>query len=83
MPLHDFRCRTCGHEFETLVRAQDAAAACPSCRGQDLERRLSGFAVSTAEKTQAAAKTSRQRQIHASTDQVMADEAYRKEHEGH
>jgi putative FmdB family regulatory protein len=83
MPIYDFRCRTCRHEFEALVRAQDAAPACPSCHGQDLERLLSGFAVSSAEKTQAAAKKSRERQIHANKDKVVADEEYRKEHEGH
>jgi putative FmdB family regulatory protein len=83
MPIYDFHCRTCGHEFEALVRSQDPAAECPSCHGQDLERLLSGFAVSTAEKTQAAAKASRQRQINANRDKVVADEEYRKEHEGH
>lgn len=83
MPICDFRCTKCGHEFEALVRPQDAAPTCPSCRGQDLERLLSGFAVSTAEKTQAAATKSRRRQIHANKDKVIADEDYRKEHEGH
>jgi putative FmdB family regulatory protein len=84
MPIYDFHCRACGHEFEALVRPQDPEApTCPSCRSGDLERLLSSFAVSTAEKTQAAAKDSRQRQIKANKDKLVADEAYRKEHEGH
>jgi putative FmdB family regulatory protein len=84
MPIYDFRCRTCGHEFEALVRPQDASQpACVSCQGRDLEKLLSGFAVSSAEKTQAAAKKSRQSQIRANKDKVVADEEYRKEHEGH
>jgi putative FmdB family regulatory protein len=83
MPIYDFHCRTCGHEFEALVRAQDPPATCPSCGGADIDKLLSGFAVSTAEKTQAAAKQSRQRQIAANKDKVVADEEYRKEHEGH
>ena len=83
MPLYDFRCRTCGHEFEALVRPQDAAAACPSCRGQDLERLLSDFAVNSADKRAASAKQSRERQIRADKDKVVADAEYRKEHEGH
>jgi putative FmdB family regulatory protein len=83
MPIHDFRCRTCGHEFEALVRAQDPPTLCPSCRGADVEKLLSGFAVSTKEKTQAAAKKSRQRQVAANRDKVVAEEEYRKEHEGH
>ena len=84
MPIYDYHCRTCGAEFETLVRPQDKTTPrCPSCSGEDLERLLSGFAVSTAEKTAAAALDSRKRQVRANKDKVVADEEYRKEHEGH
>jgi putative FmdB family regulatory protein len=63
MPLFDFRCRSCGREFEALVRPQDAGApACPSCRATDLERLLPTFAVSSAEKTQAAADKKRRKE---------------------
>ena len=54
MPLYDFRCRTCGHGFEGLVRA-GSVLECPSCHGQDLERLLSTFAVASAERTRTAA----------------------------
>jgi len=81
MPLYDFHCRTCGHEFEALVRTGVDAAACPSCKGRDLERLLSSFAVSYAEKTQAAAKDSRKRQIAARKDAIIADEEYRQKHD--
>lgn len=60
MPIFDFQCKGCGHEFEALVRASDTPE-CPSCQSQDLERLLSSFAVSSAEKTQAAADTSRKK----------------------
>lgn len=83
MPLYDFRCRSCRHEFEALVRPQDAAPACPSCHGQDLERLLSDFAVNSAEKRAASAKQSRERQITTNKDKLVADAEYRKEHEGH
>lgn len=83
MPLYDFHCRGCRHEFEALVRSQDPPPRCPACQSQELERLLSGFAVSTAEKTAAAAKDSRKRQVAANKDKVVADEEYRKHHEGH
>ena len=83
MPLYDFHCRGCGTEFEALVRAQDAAPKCPSCHGTDLEKLLSGFALHTDEGHAAAALDSRRRQIKANKDKVVADEEYRKEHEGH
>jgi putative FmdB family regulatory protein len=82
--MYDFHCRTCGNEFEALVRPQDPQPTkCPACHGVDLERQLGIFAVSTAEKTAAAAKQSRQRQVNANKEKLVADEEYRKEHEGH
>lgn len=60
MPLFDFRCRSCAHEFEVLVRPAsygDPVPACPACGGTELERLLSTFAMSSREKTQAAAAT--------------------------
>ena len=81
MPLYDFQCRACGHEFEALVRAGEESPACPSCTGRDIERLLSTFAVSSAEKTQAAARDSRKRQIASRKDAIIADEEYRQKHD--
>jgi putative FmdB family regulatory protein len=83
MPIYDFHCRRCGHEFEGLVRPQDPPVSCPSCKGDDLERLLSGFAVSSAEKSAAAALGARKRQVRLNKDKVVADEEYRKKHQGH
>jgi len=58
MPLFDFSCRACGTQFESLVRSAsygDPPTTCPACKSQDLERLLASFAVSSAEKTRAAA----------------------------
>jgi len=75
MPLYDFQCRACRHEFEALVRPADTAApACPACHGRDLEKLLSAFAVSSAEKTQAAASKKRTRDASvARRDNVAKD----------
>ena len=48
MPLHEYECRGCGHVFELLLRHSSSSPACPSCAGQDLERVISMFAVSSA-----------------------------------
>jgi putative FmdB family regulatory protein len=81
MPLYDFRCRACGHEFEALVRPREGDPACPSCNARDIERLLSTFALSYAEKTAAAARDSRKRQIAARKDALIADEEYRQKHD--
>ena len=83
MPLFDFHCTTCGAEFEALVRPQDPPPRCPSCQGVAIEKLLSAFALHTEESRRAAVAASRKRQIKANKDKLVADEEYRKEHEGH
>ena len=43
MPLYDFRCRACGHEFEATAPS-GGSAACPECGDADAERLLRPFA---------------------------------------
>jgi putative FmdB family regulatory protein len=82
MPLYEFQCRNCQHEFEALVRPQDAnPPACPSCGGRDLERLLSSFAVDTAALRQVAARDSRRRQVAKRKDSYIAEEEYRHKHD--
>jgi putative FmdB family regulatory protein len=80
MPLYDFLCRTCGYQFEALVRAHDGPE-CPECHGDDLERLQSAFVASTEEGRQKAADSSRQQQIRGRRDQLIAEAEYRKQHE--
>lgn len=42
MPIYEYACRKCGHEFETLVRS-GSVPDCPSCRSTELEKKLSVF----------------------------------------
>jgi putative FmdB family regulatory protein len=44
MPIYEYACRKCGHEFETLVRS-DTVPECPGCRSTELEKKLSVFAT--------------------------------------
>ena len=44
MPIFEYTCKGCGHQFETLVSSGDAPA-CPSCASTELERELSLPAV--------------------------------------
>jgi putative FmdB family regulatory protein len=43
MPIYEYACRSCGNEFETLVRASETPAC--SCGSEDLEKKLSVFAA--------------------------------------
>src|SRR5947208_15106587 len=86
MPLFDFRCRACGHQFEALVRPQDAEGPrCSACQATDLERLLPTFAVSSQEKTRAAADKKRRKEATtARRDNIAMDiEAERHRLEDH
>lgn len=32
MPLHEFRCQHCGHQFERIVKMSDPNPSCPAMR---------------------------------------------------
>jgi putative FmdB family regulatory protein len=51
MPLFDYRCLVCQHEFEALVRGS-STPTCPACGATSLEKQLSVFAVSSEGTTQ-------------------------------
>ncbi|MBI5760043.1 MAG: zinc ribbon domain-containing protein [Planctomycetales bacterium] len=40
MPLFEYRCPTCDHDFELLVRGRDVPT-CPDCGTRDVEKLLS------------------------------------------
>jgi putative FmdB family regulatory protein len=44
MPIFEYTCITCEHEFEALVLGRDKAE-CPKCHGKKLTPRLSVFAM--------------------------------------
>jgi putative FmdB family regulatory protein len=45
MPIFEYICEECQHEFEALVLGKDKAA-CPKCQSKKLAPQLSVFAVS-------------------------------------
>lgn len=79
MPLYDYECRTCGHEFELLVRTGDTPA-CASCGGTDLERLLSGFAVSSEHTRALNLAAGRRARAKDQKDKAMAQYEYEKHH---
>lgn len=44
MPIYEYACNACGHEFETLVRS-GTTPDCPTCHSTDLAKKLSVFAA--------------------------------------
>lgn len=48
MPIYEYRCASCDHEFETLVLRKDEAVACPRCESEQLDKLMSAHAVGAA-----------------------------------
>jgi putative FmdB family regulatory protein len=45
MPIFEYACRTCGKEFEKLVRQSDPVPVCPACQSGELTKKMSTFAA--------------------------------------
>jgi putative FmdB family regulatory protein len=74
MPIYEYQCQSCGHQFEFLVLPQSAAPECPSCHHQDLQKLVSLCAVSS-EGT---------REAHLSTERKKYSKVHKeKQHEEH
>jgi putative FmdB family regulatory protein len=84
MPIYDYQCRGCGHEFELIV-LRTTVVACPECGGIDLEQLVSGFALSTASIRQANLKAARARYANSKNykDQKVAEAEEIREHAPH
>jgi putative FmdB family regulatory protein len=72
MPLYEYQCRSCAHEFELLVRSA-TEPACPACGSADLERCLSMFGVTTPSSRQASLSRARQDMKKANRDKAVAE----------
>ena len=56
MPIFEYICKECRHQFETLLYGTQKAE-CPKCRATSLEPQLSVFAVSAKGSTATSSKT--------------------------
>lgn len=41
MPIYEYACDSCGHQFEKLVRIGAEAPPCPECEGAEVRKRVS------------------------------------------
>jgi putative FmdB family regulatory protein len=49
MPLYEYVCRSCGEEFEVLIRGAEEAV-CPACHRSDLQKQFSVPAAHNAQR---------------------------------
>jgi putative FmdB family regulatory protein len=70
MPLYEYRCRACSHEFEVLV-GRGTTPACPKCGAEDLDRLLSSFGVSSTTTRAIALRSGRRQLAQVEHDKVV------------
>jgi putative FmdB family regulatory protein len=83
MPVFEYKCRQCGHQFEYLVLRLSPPLECPACQKQDLEQLISLCAMSSeatrkanlsaAHAKAASVRTEKERQEHASAHEHFED----------
>ncbi len=47
MPIFEYRCSTCGDEFELLVLNSSPVSGCSTCGSEDIEKMMSMSSVSS------------------------------------
>jgi putative FmdB family regulatory protein len=79
MPIFEYQCHGCGHQFEALVRKSDVPS-CPSCNSTDLERLLSLPALKTEATKAQAMKAARKRDQAKGTERTIEQIKYERSH---
>jgi putative FmdB family regulatory protein len=79
MPIYEYSCKGCGHQFETLVRS-GSTPACPACASTELERQLSLPAVHSSGTHALALKAAAKRDKARGSDMARAQREYELHH---
>lgn len=79
MPIFEYACRACHHEFETLVRTGDTPA-CPKCAGTDLDKQPSLPAIKSESTHGLAMKAAQKRDAAQASDNARAQREYELHH---
>lgn len=81
MPIFEYSCTACGHQFEKLVRRDITPPPCPACGDAQVERLLSLPGVSSETTRGKAMRAAKKRDQAQATDRVQAQIAYEKSHD--
>jgi len=82
MPIYEYSCRACDHEFEEFVRG-DETPACPSCQSEDLERLLSLPRVHSQSTKDLSQKAAKKRDAGQAADRMHERMQYENSHDRH
>ncbi|HSB04031.1 MAG TPA: zinc ribbon domain-containing protein [Thermodesulfobacteriota bacterium] len=58
MPIYEYHCNRCDHEFEKLVFSSSEKVDCSNCKSKKVSRKMSTFAFSSGGKFKSTASSS-------------------------
>jgi putative FmdB family regulatory protein len=80
MPIFEYICNGCHHQFEALVRGTKVPS-CPECHSEDLDKQFSLPAVKSDTTRALAMKAAKRRDQRQGTDRVEAQRYYEAHHD--
>lgn len=80
MPIYEYTCRSCTHQFEALVRGSKVPV-CPECQSKDLERLLSLPAVKSDTTRALALRAAKRRDSSQAKEREHAQRQYEASHD--
>ncbi len=82
MPIYEYSCEECEHQFEELVRG-DEVPQCPSCGSEQLERLMSLPRVSSESTRALSMKAAKKRDAGQANDRMHDRLHYEESHDRH
>lgn len=80
MPIYEYACRACAHEFEALVLRGREPETCEACGQPTLERRLSLPNVKSEATRQLSTRAAKRRDAAQATERVQEQIRYEQSH---
>ena len=80
MPMFEYSCKSCGKEFETLVRAGSPAPSCPACQSTELEKLISTPAIKSDSTHGLALRSAKKRDQKAGAENARVQREYELSH---
>jgi putative FmdB family regulatory protein len=79
MPIYEYSCKACNHQFETLV-LPGTTPVCPSCASGDLDKLISTPAVKSETTHALALKAAKKRDRKQASENARAQREYELHH---
>jgi putative FmdB family regulatory protein len=80
MPIYEYECLKCGHQFEYIVLPQKPEASCPACKKKSLKQLISLYAVSSENTRQNSLAGARKKAAVVHKEKQHADAEYMRHH---